>query len=219
MKSALLILALAGAAWADLGVAERAQDFLAPGPQVRLIARGSVAETTMPAGPLVWKCTVLAGLESPNPRVRVEVSGQGGKRSWLVAFDKQVQASQKLTLHALAAGTPLREEDFHSQEVWVPAHLVGSAAYSGAYDGRYRVRRAVPAQAALAAAWVEAVPFCESGCQVDIHVRQPGLALTLTGRSLEKGYPDRPLRVRLDNGLVMQAWYDKDGQLSDRRTP
>ncbi len=79
--------------------------------------------------------------------------------------------------------------------------------------------RAVPAQAALAPNWVEAIPYCEAGCQVDIHVQQPGMALTLTGKALERGYADRPLRVRLYNGGTMQAWYDKDGQLSDRRTP
>ena len=219
MKRIFLLLALAGAARADINVAERARASLAPGSEVRLLPRGSVAETTMPVGPLQWKCTTLAGLESPNPRVRVEVAGQDGKRSWVVAFDKQVQVSQKLALHPLVAGSPLREEDFQTTTVWVSANQTGSTPYTGPYDGRYRVRRPVQAQAALAAAWVEAVPYCEAGCQVEIRMQQTGLALTVSGKALERGYPDRPLRVRLENGGTMQAWYDKDGQLSDRRTP
>lgn len=219
MKTVLLTLALAGAACAENTVFERAQAALAPGPDLRLSARGSVAETSLPAGPLVWKCTTLAGLDSPNPRVRVEVAGQDGKRSWVVAFDKQVQVIQKLALHPLTAGTPLSETDFHATSVWLPATQVGSSIYLGPYDGRYRLRRSVPAQSALAAAWVEAVPYCEAGCRVEIRVQQPGLALTLSGKALERGYPDRPVRVRLESGGTMQAWYDKDGQLSDRRLP
>lgn len=219
MKTVLLTLALAGAAWADTTVFDRALASLAPGSEVRLSARGSVAETSLPVGPLVWKCTTLAGLDSPNPRVRVEVAGQDGKRSWVVAFDKQVQVSQKLALHPLAAGTPLSEADFHSTSIWVPANQPGSNIYTGPFDGRYRVRRSVPAQSALAASWVEAVPYCEAGCRVEVRVQQPGLALTISGKALERGYPDRPLRVRLESGGTMQAWYDKDGQLSDRRLP
>lgn len=219
MKTAFCFLLLAGVARAELSVSERARLFLAPDAHTRLVARAGVGETSMPSAPWTWKCTALAGLESPSPRVRVEVAGQDGKRSWVVAFDKQLRVSQKLALRPLAPGTPLREEDFHSQEVWVPAPATGFAYYTGPYDGRYRVRRAVPAQAPLAAAWVEAVPYCESGCRVEVRVQQPGLALTLTGKALERGYPDRPLRVRLENGGTLQAWYDKDGQLSDRRTP
>lgn len=216
---AIFFLCLAGTVWAEPGVAERAKAWLAPGPEVRLAPRGSVAETSMPTGPLQWKCTTLCGLDSPNPRVRVEVAGQDGKRSWVVAFDKQMLVSQKLSLHPLVAGSLLREEDFCSSQVWLSAQQVGSAVYAGPYDGRYRLRRTVPAQVALAPSWVEAVPYCEAGCQVGIRVQQPGLALTLTGKALERGYADRPLRVRLDNGGTMQAWYDKDGQLTDRRTP
>jgi flagella basal body P-ring formation protein FlgA len=207
------------AAWGEPGVAERAQNWLAPGPSVRLEVRGSVAATSTPAGKLQWKCTTLAGLESPNPRVRVEVAGQDGKRSWVVAFDKQVLVTQKLALRPLSAGTPLREEDFHAIQVWVTAQQVSSGAYTGPYDGRFRLRRTLPAQTPLTASCVEAIPYCEAGCQVDIHVRQPGLALTLSGKALERGYADRPLRVRLENGGTMQAWYDKDGQLTDRRNP
>lgn len=219
MKTTLFLLSLACAGWAEPGVAERAQSWLAPGSELRLMARGSAAETTMPSGPLAWKCTTLSGLDSPNPRVRVEVAGQDGKRSWVVAFDKQMLVSQKVALRPLAAGTPLREQDFQASQVWVPSQQAASAAYLGPYDGRYRVRRAVSAQSALPASWVEAVPYCEAGCLVDIHVEQPGLSLTLSGKAMERGYADRPLRVRLDNGKTMQAWYGPDGQLTDRRVP
>ena len=219
MKTVFWFLALAALARADLSVAERAQAFLAPGPDVRLATRGKMAETTMPSGPWRWNCTILSGLDCPNPRVRVEVAGQDGKRSWVVAFDKQVRVTQKVTLHPLAPGTPLSEADFQVSELWLPANQLQGPAYSGPFDSRYRVRRSLPAQSFLPASAVEAVPYCEPGCRVDVHVQQPGLALTLSGKSLERGYPDRPLRVRLENGGTMQAWYDKDGQLSDRRTP
>ncbi|MBS2038443.1 flagella basal body P-ring formation protein FlgA [bacterium] len=219
MKSLIFMLLAAVALAAEPGVSERARVYLAPPADVKLTPRGSVAEATMPNGPLVWKCTSLVGLDGPNPRVRVEVAGQDGKRSWVVAFDKQVLTSQKVCVHPLAAGTLLREEDFSTVQVWVPANPVGSPAWQGPYDGRYRLRRAVPTQTPLLAAWIEPVPYCEAGCQVNIQVEQPGLSLTLSGKALERGYPDRPLRVRLDNGSTMQAWYDKEGHLRDRRDP
>jgi flagella basal body P-ring formation protein FlgA len=199
---------------AEPGIAERARAYLAPSANIKLTARGSVAETTMPIGPLHWKCTSLAGLDSPTPRVRVEVAGQDGKRSWVVAFDKQQLMCQKRCLHPLAAGTPLREEDFSNVQVWVPANGTGPTPWQGPYDGRYRLRRALPAQACLPATAVEPVPYCEAGCQVSIQVQQPGISLTISGKALERGYPDRPLRVRLENGGTMQAWYDKSGQLT-----
>lgn len=219
MKSVCFLLLTASALALEPGVVERTRSYLAAPAGVKLTARGSVAETSMPQGPLIWKCTSLVGLDGPNPRVRVEVAGQDGKRSWVVAFDKQVLTSQKVCLRPLAAGTLLRQEDFSEVQAWVPANPAGSPLWMGPYDGRYRLRRAVPAQTQLVAAWVEPVPYCEAGCQVNIQVQQPGLSLTLTGKALERGYPDRPLRVRLDNGSTMQAWYDKSGLLRDRREP
>lgn len=215
----ILFLIFSTAAWADVDVAQKAQEWLAPGPETRLIARGKVPQTTMPAGPLRWTCSTLSGLETASPRVRVEVAGETGRRSWIVAFDKQSLVSQKLALRPLAAGTPLCEEDFQTSQTWISGQSQASSAYSGPYDSRYRLRRPVPAQSIVASGWVEAVPLCESGCKVEVHVSQPGLELTLTGKALERGYSDRPLRVRLDNGGTLQAWFDRNGQLTDRRMP
>ena len=219
MKPLLFLILTGTALAAEPTIAERASAYLAPPANIKLTARGGVAETTMPVGPLNWKCTSLAGLESPNPRVRVEVAGQDGKRSWVVAFDKQLLVNQKVCLHPLAAGTPLREEDFSCVQAWVPANQPASPAWPGPFDARYRVRRALAAQASLPASAVEPVPYCEAGCQVSVQVQQPGVSVTISGKALERGYPDRPLRVRLDNGGTMQAWYDKSGQLNDRREP
>lgn len=214
-----LFLMLTATAWADVDVAQKAQEWLAPGPDIRLVARGKAPQTTMPMGSLRWTCSTLSGLETPSPRVRVEVTGDSGRRSWIVAFDKQRLVSQKVSIRPLSAGSSLREEDFQISQVWLSGQIQNSPLYDGPYDGRYRLRRQIPANSMVAAGWVEAVPLCESGCHVDVHVYQPGLEMTLSGKALERGYADRPLRVRLDSGGTLQAWFDRNGQLTDRRTP
>lgn len=190
---------------------QRALQALKPPAQVRLTATNHPTPDSLPSAPLLWRPQVLSNWDSPTPRVRLEVSGADGRRSWMVAFRRQVSALQWQARTPLSAGTTPRVGDFECKQSWVDAGAAPREVFDWSRSDQYRLRRNLAQDAVLDLRLLERIPVCEAGCNIVVEHRQQGLLVRMQARAMEKGFPGQDLRVRLDSGAQMLVHCDQNG--------
>ncbi|MBT9588583.1 flagella basal body P-ring formation protein FlgA [bacterium] len=195
----------------ELSLDQRALQALQPPAQVRLTATNRPAPDSLPREPLLWRHQILSNWDSPSPRVRLEVCGSDGRRSWVVAFRRQVSAQQWHARTPLVAGTTPRIEDFECKQSWVETAVPPSLVFDWSQSGQYRLRRNLAQDAVLDLRQLERIPVCEAGCNIVVEHRQQGLLVRMQARAMEKGFAGQDLRVRLDSGAQMLVHCDQNG--------
>lgn len=211
MKVVILLL-LAGQVGAqEFTLEQRALQALQPPAQVRLTATNHPTPDSLPRAPLLWRTQILSHWDSPTPRVRLEASGADGRRSWVVAFRRQMSAIQWRARTPVLAGTTPRIEDFEGKECWVEPCVASKAPFDWSQSSRYRLRRNLAQDAVLELSLLERIPVCEAGCNIVVEHRQQGLLVRMQARAMERGFSGQDLRVRLDSGAQMLVHCDQNG--------
>jgi len=195
----------------ELSLEQRALEALKPPAQVRLMATNHPTLDFLPGAPLHWRAEILSPWDSPTPRTRLEVRGVDGRRSWVVAFRRQVRTQQWRARGPLLARTTPQVEDFELKEIWLDAGLEAPEPFDWSQASQYRLRRNLAQDAILEWRLLERVPVCEAGCHIVVEHRQMGLLVRMQARALEKGFPGQDLRVRLDSGAQMLVHCDQNG--------
>lgn len=209
---AAVLLASAGPSAAE-SLEDRARAILAPGPGVRLECKNS--RQASPESAWNWKCEVLGDLQAACPRVRLEAETPQGRRSWVVAFDKWRLQDRWVALHPLASGQRIQQSDFQFQPHWERETSLPSQDWLWPAQGSYRLRRSLKSGEGLDPRQLEAIPCCESGCTIAVEHDGGGIRVVMQAQALERGYPGKSLRARLQNGQHVLVWCDAQGRYRD----
>lgn len=187
--------------------------------EVRLTLRNPLPpECTTKAGG-TWDCQVINSWQSPVPRVRLEQQFEGVRRSWVTAFRKEVRRPAWIATVDLPTGSLVRSANFELQQRWGEESSTSERPlWNFQCPGQWRLRRPLTAGSPLDPNRLEAVPVCEPGCGITLHFQGEGLRGTMSARALEKGFPGRSLRVRLENGTTILAFCDERGTFSIEET-
>lgn len=181
--------------------------------EVRLVAANRPAFDGVTPGAGSWKYQVLSPWQAAAPRVRMEYEIGGVRRSWVMVFRREVQVRVWCARIPLAVGTPLRQEDFEEQCLWQPASAPQPATWQfGPLAGGFRLRQCLGRGARLEPGKLEPIPLCEAGCSIVLVFRREDVRILLGARALERGYPGRSLRVRLDSGKTVLAFCSPEGE-------
>lgn len=214
----LALLLLGPALGAELAVepaqvVDQARAALGPlGPGQVLEPSLTLAPARLQGGELGWQTTVVTGLDNETPRVRVAVLVDGQlRRTWLVAFKKTRATRVLVSARALPRGQRLAVSD-----VTVETRAMGSGdtwlSDPAELEGLELRRNLAPGQPLRQNDLVRTV-LLPAGQNVTVTMRQEGLIVRLSGRTLEPALSRQPFRVRTTSGAVLTAILTPDGEI------